>query len=219
MHKSNAYKKVATAAAVLVLLLAVVLAVSSRAQFIAGGVMVNLGYRLQDHIHVFDFDHDHDISPAQVWQEVSHQNELASSVRRSFPRSTHHPLVAMLVCMDARIDTLELTGDTRKYYYVIRNAGSVISEREEEMLELAVANGVKLLLLTTHSDCAAEKAAADPESRLRYPKLTAAIAEREQRINELLARPNIAEKIASGELLVKRMKIDTSTDHLEVSQR
>ena len=65
--------------------------------------------------------------------------------------------------MDARIDTNELTGDTRHYYYVIRTAGSVLSEREEEMLELAVENGVELVVLTTHSDCAAEK---------RPPRLT-----------------------------------------------
>ncbi len=218
MSKISGAKKTVIGA-VLLGLLAVSFLLSPRAQFLAGGVMVNLGYRLQDHIHAFDFDHDHGISSVQVWDEVSRQNDLAASVRKAFPRSTHHPLVAMLVCMDARIDTLELTGDTRKYYYVIRNAGSVISEREEEMLELAVANGVKLVLLTSHSDCAAEKAAADPETRARYPKLVAAIAEREQRIRELLARPAIAAKIAAGELLVKRMRIDTSTDHLEIPKR
>ena len=71
--------------------------------------------------------------------------------------------------MDARIDTNELLGDTRHYYYIIRTAGSVLSPREEEMLELAVENGVKLVVLTTHSDCAAEKAASEPETRKRYP--------------------------------------------------
>lgn len=34
--------------------------------------------------------------------------------------------------------------------------------RGEEMLELAVANGVKVVVLATHTDCAAEKVAGDP---------------------------------------------------------
>ena len=68
-------------------------------------------------------------------------------------------MVAVVACMDARLDTNELTGDTRRYYYIIRTAGSVMSEREEEMRELAVAGGVELIVLTTHSDCAAERVA------------------------------------------------------------
>ena len=43
------------------------------------------------------------------------------------------------------------------------------------MLELAVENGVKLVVLTTHSDCAAEKAASEPETRKRYPALAQAV--------------------------------------------
>ena len=62
-------------------------------------------------------------------------------MRTRFPRSTNHPVIAMLVCMDARIDTNELAGDTRHFYYIVRTAGSVMAEQEEDMLELAVANG------------------------------------------------------------------------------
>ena len=111
--------------------------------------------------------------------------------------------------MDARIDTNELMGDTRKYYYVIRTAGSVISEHEEEMLELAVANGVRVVLFTTHTECAAERAAADPASRARFPPLSAAVDERERHIAAFLARPAIAAKVRAGELLVQRAEIDT----------
>jgi carbonic anhydrase len=62
--------------------------------------------------------------------------------------------------MVARLGTNELAGDTCPYDYVIRTAGSALSEREEEIFELAVENGVKLIVLTIHSGCAAEKAAA-----------------------------------------------------------
>lgn len=185
-------------------------------QFLLGGAMVNLGYRLQDHLASYDFDphHEHAITPDQVWAEMLRQNELAAGVRRRFPRSARHPLVAMVVCMDARLDTVELTGDTRKYYYVVRTAGSVLEAKEAEMLELAVANGVKLIVLTTHTDCAAERAAASAELRQRFPALTAAVDARQVRIAELLQRPAIAERIQQGALAVKRMTIDTATELL-----
>ena len=130
-------------------------------QFLLGGAMVNAGFRMQDHLESFDFAHHEDISPEDVWGEMVAQNDIASRVRRTFPRASRHPLVALVACMDARIDTSELAGDTRKYYYVVRTAGSVLAEKEEEMLELAVENGVKVLVLTRHTDCAAERAAAD----------------------------------------------------------
>ncbi len=146
-------------------------ALGRESRFVVGGALVDAGYGLQDGLESYDFEHEHDITPEQVWQEVRKQNRLSSSVRHTFPRTPRHALVALVVCMDARIDTNEVVGDTRHYYYVIRTAGSVMSEREEEMLELAVENGVKLVLLTTHTDCAAEKAAKVDQLRRRYPAL------------------------------------------------
>ena len=154
-------------------------ATGRQAQFVLGGALVDAGYGLQDGLESYDFEHEHDITPEQIWHEVQKQNHLAASMRHTFPRTARHPLVAMVVCMDARIDTNELVGDTRHYYYIIRTAGSVMSEREQEMLELAVANGVKLVLLTTHSDCAAEKAARSTEMRAKYPALAVAVDQRE----------------------------------------
>jgi carbonic anhydrase len=193
----------------------VLLLASQRAQFILGGALVNAGLRMQDHLHTYDFEHEAKaLTAPQVWDEFQRQNALSASVRHAFPRSTEHPAVALLVCMDARLDTSELAGDTRRYYDVVRTAGSVRGPQEQEMLELAVVHGVKLLVLTRHTDCAAERVAADPEKRLAFPALAAAVDEREQRIAELLARPPIAERIALGELLVKQLVIDTSADEL-----
>lgn len=189
-------------------------ATGRQAQFMVGGALVDVGYGLQDGLESYDFEHEHDITPEQIWQEVQKQNHLAASMRHTFPRTARHPLVAMVVCMDARIDTNELVGDTRHYYYIIRTAGSVMSEREQEMLELAVANGVKLVLLTTHSDCAAEKVARSTELRTRYPALAVAVDERETRVREFLARPAIARAVTGGTLGVKRVAIDTVTDEL-----
>jgi carbonic anhydrase len=118
----------------------------------------------------------------------------------------------MVTCMDGRLDTNEIAGDTRRYYYIIRTAGSVLAEKEEEMLELAVENGVKVVVFTTHTDCAAEKAAKDPAQRAKFPHLTRAVAERSIRLQEFLVRPLIAERIKQGELLVKLMDLDTRNE-------
>ena len=204
-------------AALLLLLLALWILLSDsgrRTQFIFGGAMVNIGYRLQDHLASFDFEHEHEISPDDVWKEMQKQNALAAAVRETFPRTARHPLVAMVVCMDARLDTNELTGDTRHYYYIIRTAGSALAEKEGDMLELAMENGVELILLSTHSDCAAEKVAASAALRPRYPALAKAVDEREQRISEFLARPAVAARIASGKLAVKLINIDTMTEKM-----
>ena len=187
-------------------------------QFLVGGALVNLGYRMQDHLTTYDFEHEN-LQPEDIWQEMLRQNALAANVRQRFPRTTRHPLVALVVCMDARIDTNELTGDTRRLYYIIRTAGSVLSEREEEMLELAVDNGVKLIVLTTHSDCAAEKVAASSEARQRFPALANAVEERDQRFRDFLARPAISSRIAKGELAVKCVTIDTLTEHMSPDSR
>ena len=184
------------------------------ARFMAGGALVDAGYGLQDPLEAYDFDHDAELTPQRIWQEVLEQNQRAAAMRGRFPRTPHHPLVALVVCMDSRIDTNELVGDTRHYYYVIRTAGSVMSEREQEMLELAVRNGVKLVVLTTHSDCAAEKTAANPEARGEFPALAAAVDEREVRVEEFLRRPRIASALAEGRLMVKRATIETRTDRL-----
>ena len=186
----------------------------NRIEFVVGGAMVNIGYRLQDRLHDFDFEH-HDATPLQVWNEFLSQNHMASSVRARWPRSSHHPLVAMVACMDARLDTNEIAGDTRRYYYVLRLAGSVLSPKEEDMLSLAVANGTKLVVFTTHSDCAAEKISKDAAGAAEYPHLTQAISERRARFDEFLERPKIRDKVARGELLVKWLRIDTATERVE----
>jgi Carbonic anhydrase len=186
--------------------------VGQKSQFLIGGALVGAGYQLQDGLESYDFAHTHEITPDQVWSELRKQNGFATGIRHGLPRTPRHALVAVVVCMDARIDTNELVGDTRHYYYVIRTAGSVMSAREEEMLELAVANGVKLVLLTTHSDCAAERVASRPELRAKYPALAKAVDEREARITEFLARPVVAAAVSAGTLVVKRVNIDTLHD-------
>lgn len=196
------------------LVVAGILWISPDARFVTGGALVNAGFKMQDGLHSFDFEHGEDITPAQVWEEFLDHNSMSSAVRRLFPRTTFHPTMAMLVCMDARIDTSELAGDTRRNIYVLRTAGSVMSPQEEDMLELAVESGVKVIAVTRHTDCAAEKAAADPVRSKLYPSLVEALGERDERLREFLARPVVARRIAEGHLMVKTLLIDTSTEQL-----
>jgi hypothetical protein len=199
--------------------LVLLLQLNPRAEFMLGGGLINLGYRLQDRLSSFDFVHDDSITPEQIWEELERQNELAGGMRGLFPRTPRHPVVAVLACMDGRIDVSELVGDTRHYYYVVRTAGSVLSPAEQDMLELAVLNGVKVIVLTTHSDCAAEAAAAEPELRAKFPALISLMDERVKRVEEFLARPTIRNAIAEGRLMVKHARIDTTTDRLVVEVR
>ena len=185
-------------------------------EFVVGGGLVNLGYRLQDRLSKYDFEHDDSITAEEIWTELVAQNDLAADVRDIFPRTVRHPVVAILACMDARIDTSELVGDTRRYYYVVRTAGSVLSPAEQEMLELAVLNGVKVLVLTSHTDCAAEAAAANPESRDKFPALISLMDERVAHVEEFLARPVIRTAIEEGKLVVKFARIETDSDRLVV---
>lgn len=206
-------KRLSILAALLALAAILWISFGQRVQFMLGGAMINAGYRLQDRLDRYDFEHDH-VTPPQVWQEFLEQNRLASSVRAQFPRTVRHPVVALVTCMDARLDTNEIAGDTRRYYYVLRLAGSVLEPKEEEMLELAVANGVEVVVFTTHTDCAAEKAAKNAASRARYPNLVTAIEEREMRFNEFMNRPVISSRIKEGKLLVKWMDLDTNDEHV-----
>lgn len=194
--------------------LAVLVAASPQLQFVLGGAFVNIGFRLQDHLHAYDFEHQEPQGPGEIWQELLKQNRLAAEVRDVFPRSTEHPVAAILACMDARIDTAELVGDTRRYYYVVRTAGSLLSPPEQEMMELAVLNGVRVIVLTTHTDCAAEAVAASPDEREKFPEIVALLDRREELVEQFKARPIIRDAIARGELEIHRARIDTDTDRL-----
>lgn len=185
----------------------------ARAQFVAGGALVNLGYRLQDPLADYDLEH-HEGTPVQIWDEFLRQNRAAAAVRSRWPRSARHPVVALVTCMDARLDTNEIAGDTRRYYYVLRLAGSALAPKDEEMLRLAVANGVKVVVFTTHTDCAAEKTAADPAKSQEYPELTRAVRERQARFDEFTGLPPIQEKIKANELMVKWVDLDTMNERV-----
>jgi carbonic anhydrase len=189
------------------------LLLNHRVQFILGGAMINVGYRFQDHIK-HGVAHPKNQTPNKMWKEIKKQNKLASSIRSMFPRTTHRPKVAILLCMDARLDDDELTGDSRQLYYIIRTAGSVLPKVEQDMLELSIEKGVEVVVLTTHEDCAAEKASKDKVMSKKLPYLCDAVKHRKKDIQDFLSRPSIKEKIESGKLIIVNAHIDTANGML-----
>lgn len=183
------------------------LLLNHRVQFVLGGAMINVGYRFQDHIK-HGVAHPENQTPNKMWKEIKKQNKLASSIRSMFPRTTHRPKVAILLCMDARLHDDELTGDSRQLYYIIRTAGSVLPKVEQDMLELSIEKGVEVIVLTTHEDCSAEKASKDKVMSKKLPYLCDAVKSRQKDIQDFLARPSIKERIESGKLIIVYAHID-----------
>ena len=73
----------------------------------------------------------------------------------SLPREPGRRL-AVLTCMDARVDPLRDLGLARGDAMVVRNAGAQVSDDVERSLRLAQQNlGVTEVWLMAHSDCAA----------------------------------------------------------------
>ena len=84
---------------------------------------------------------------------LAHNAEYASSFKGPLPMppSKH---VAIVACMDARLDVYRLLGLAEGEAHVIRNAGGVITE--DEIRSLAISQrllGTQEIILIHHTDC------------------------------------------------------------------
>ena len=87
-------------------------------------------------------------------------SELLGGNSRPKPRLAHgHPVAAVLTCMDARIDPLEVFGRGPGELYCVRTAGHVPGPEVTGSLEIGLAAGCPLVLVLGHTDCAAVKLA------------------------------------------------------------
>ena len=189
---------------------------NEKAHFFIGGIFINIGYRFQDHVDHEHFNYEKGASGLLLQlEDLVKKNKQASLVRKYFPRSVQHPKIALLTCMDARIDTVELVGDTRRSYYTVRTAGSVLEPLQQEMFEMAVEGGVQIIVLTSHTDCAAEKVANSAEYK-KFIHLSAGINERQLNIKNFLSRRFISQKIHNGDLIVVETLIDTKNGNMSI---
>src|SRR4051794_35805549 len=72
----------------------------------------------------------------------------------SLPREPARRL-AVLTCMDSRVDPIRDLGLARGDAMILRNAGAQVSDDVERSLRLAQKLGVNEIWLMAHSDCAA----------------------------------------------------------------
>ena len=207
VSNQNKTRKIKIVFALIVLTLLFLVLSNQRIQFILGGAFINVGYRFQDHVEQEHFSESESSLNASL-VKLLNQNQSAAKVRHFFPRSVKHPKVALLTCMDARIDTVELMGDTRRAYYTVRTAGSVLEPLQQGMFELAIENGVRIIFLTRHTDCSAEKLVFKEEAS-RYPHLKNGVLSRKSQIQQFLRREMIYKKIKDGNLIVVEALIDT----------
>jgi hypothetical protein len=180
--------------------------------FVGGGGFIAIGHGMQDLVSGFrSGDGD---TPEEVLAGVLDANQKASFVRGTLPVVKRKPEVLVVMCIDPRLDARVVVGDTRDQYDVVRIPGSVLSEEAIEAIELGVKeHRVKVVMFTTHTECAMEAVAHSHDAE-HFPALSQAVLKREEQYRALLARPLIAERIASGALIVKRFVIDTSNDRL-----
>lgn len=81
-------KRVLLAMAIAIISVGVIWNSFPSVRFLAGGAMVNLGYRFQDELEEFDFKtHRSVITPEQIWAQFLQQNSQSSLIRTEFPRS------------------------------------------------------------------------------------------------------------------------------------
>jgi carbonic anhydrase len=83
--------------------------------------------------------------------------ELAAA---SLPREPARRL-AVLTCMDSRVDPIRDLGLARGDAMILRNAGAQVSDDVERSLRLAEKLGVSEIWLMAHSDCAAHGSSDD----------------------------------------------------------
>ncbi len=61
--------------------------------------------------------------------------------------------VAVLTCMDARVDPLELLGLELGDAHVLRNAGAIVTEDVLRSLEASLEIGTERVVVIGHTDC------------------------------------------------------------------
>lgn len=124
------------------------------------------------------------------------------------------PLALVVICMDSRFSLSRLLADARSYlWFKVRNAGSILSEAILDTMELAVVEkGVRLIVYTFHTGCAAEKGCSAKPGR--YQHLEEALGQRADMLEAFMQRPAVAALIEAGHLHVEISLIDTATGRL-----
>lgn len=157
-------------------------------------------------------------SPHELLGEVERWNRLesrAARLRRPWMRHPVAPDVALVRCMDARFSGRETMGGLLGWCFDLGTPAGISPPLVLAGLEVAVlVRGVRLVIFSEHSDCAAKRTAADPAWGERAAALADEIARMGKRRQEFVERPAIATRIRAGELVVVAGWHDEETQRL-----
>jgi carbonic anhydrase len=183
--------------------------------YYVGGFLLHTGYFIQDSTESFHHQlNDSDpVHPNEIYKTVIAQNILQAKAWKATPAlKDRKPKALIIMCIDPRLNSSRILGDTRGYYDVIRIPGSVITEEVAEAVELAVTkHETKLVMVITHTDCAMEHLAASDEGKHHYPLLAEGINNHAKRMQSLSHRPAILDRLQKQQLWVIEKRLDTKT--------
>ncbi len=81
--------------------------------------------------------------------------------------------LAVITCMDARLDVGRILGLEEGDAHVIRNAGARVTDDVLRSLEASRALGTERLVFMVHTDCGARGSDVEAEARAELPQLPA----------------------------------------------
>lgn len=148
------------------------------------------------------------IGPVKAWKRMLRGNENFINGTPEHPRQdveyraelaqAQYPDVALFGCADSRLSAEIIFDKGLGDLFVVRNAGQVISNSVVGSLEYAVEMlGVSLIVVLSHDNCGAVKAAIDQDSPQATP-LPAHIQEITQAITPAVTRVRLGKGLDQG---------------------
>lgn len=195
-------------------------------RFYVGAALIEVGYLFQHISYGAPLSAQEGAhTPDEVMTSLDERNSWSAGFRklwRVMDEIGHRdapPLAGVIVaCMDYRLDTDQILGNSRGEFYVIRKPGAALTNETIEEIFVALHRNPSIILVTTHSDCAMEKLAHTQEGPEKFPNLTAGVLNFKQRLAELQAMPEIQKRVAAGSLKIIMRHIDTQTERLVAAQ-
>ena len=154
-----------------------------------------------------------DPTPRQVLLEMMRRNQLFSL--------SHHrrkdPLAYVNLCMDSRLNPNRSFGVKRGQIDVTRNPGATLGAETGAAYWVAIEkHGVRVAGQIVHDDCGAVQAVESGEAGRFVPNLEDDVRHRTQRLAQICELPYVAERIASGKLIVFEGRMSTDTGAVQI---
>ena len=152
-------------------------------------------------------------TPHQVLLEMMRRNQLFS---QSHQRRTP-PLLYVNECMDSRLNPIKSFGAKGGQIDVTRNPGATLGAETGAAYWVAIEkHNVRVAGQIVHDDCGAVQAVESGEAGRFVPNLEENVRNRSQRLAKICELPYVAERIASGKLIVFEGRMSTDTGAVKI---